>query len=303
MKVKSIEFLTEETNTYFKVTTEDDIPYALKIYHEGSSTYEDNKAEIYFINRLKGVHTPHAALNKSGEGITLVENEKEDSPIRMALYSWLDGTDHYGKESPETFRKLGRQAALIHQQTACWELPKEIKIKKWDKVFYYTGEEAVYMKDDYRHIVDEKDCAMLDKLVPILDQKLSVFYSRQNPQLLHGDLNPWNVKFKNGEIRIFDFEDSLLGYPVHELSIILYFYRHAEGLNYEELKNALLEGYQSIDPKAEFSNAALELLILARELTFMNYSLLFDDEPKTYATICLNRIKEALSKQDSIKIN
>jgi len=300
LKVNSVKFLTEETNIYFKLITEDGTHYALKIYHNGSSTYEDNIAEIYFINRLKGIQTPHALLNKKGEGITLVKNDKDASPIRIAIYTWLDGLDHYGNESIKTFKELGYQVALIHQQTAGWEIPEDIFIKKWDKIFYYTGEQPVYMKPEYKQIVTEKDREMLDKLVPVLNKKLAAFYSKQKPQLLHGDLNPWNVKFENNEIRIFDFEDSLLGYPVHELSIILYFYRYTDSLNYTEIKNALIEGYKEVFPQAEFSDEEIELLILAREVTFMNYSLQFDEEPKEYATICLNRIKKALPKQNIV---
>ena len=72
----------------------------------------------FFLSRLKNIETPVVILNKYSEGITIVGSELTEIPKRVAVYSWLQGEDLDGKETPDNFQKLGRLAAELHVQTA-----------------------------------------------------------------------------------------------------------------------------------------------------------------------------------------
>jgi len=298
LKCNSVEFMVEETNMFFKVTCKDGTNYALKIFQEESSSLDDNRAEIYFLNQLKYIETSEVIKNKHGEGITIVKSKHTDIPKRVAIYTWLEGEDFEGNETEELFTKVGELAAMLHLQTMGLNIPADIKPKKWDKVFYYEGEEPVYKQGKYAEFVDEETIEVMDKIIPYLNTKLSDFYNKDLPQLLHADLNPWNIKVHEGKLRLLDFEEAMLAYPVHDIAIMLYYYRYSKSWRYEKVKKLVISGYKKIIPQVRFDDEDLETLMIARRVNFLNYVLVIDNDPGDFIKMCKERIKEFMVKRN-----
>jgi len=294
IEYKEIEFLVEETNVFFKIKASDETQYALKIFQEESTDLNDNKAEIFFLSNLKNIETPVVILNKYSEGITIVDSELTEIPKRVAVYSWLQGEDFDGKETPDNFQKLGRLAAQLHVQTAEFTIPKTIHPKKWDKVFYYPDEKAVYKQEKYRKNITEQTIEIMDKIIPILNEKLANLYNGQQPQLIHADLNPWNVKIYNDKLRVLDFEEAMFGLPIHDLAIIFFYYKNDKNFNYEEVKANVIKGYNEVFPERVFDDETLDMLMIARRVNFLNYSLYLEDAPEEYMKRSTNLIRSYL---------
>lgn len=297
LKIESISFLDEATNVFFKLTDTNGEKYALKLFQEESSTIDDNLAEVFFIDTVKtnsDIEIPEVVPAEDGREVIVIESPYTPTAKRVAVYKWLEGDDLDGKESAERFFKLGAMTAKLHQATADTTIPGDLSPKRWDKVFYYNGEVPVYKEERYQKYLSEKYHQLMDGIIPYLNEKLVSYYDSAKPQLIHADLNPWNVKVHEEELRLLDFEEAMLGMPVHDFAIMLFYYRHDENFVYEDVKKAFFDGYTSLKPLPQFSEFDLELLMTARRVNFLNYILQVSEDPKTYIEKNLPRVEAFL---------
>ncbi|PCH91671.1 MAG: hypothetical protein COB85_08855 [Bacteroidetes bacterium] len=295
----AMDFLTEETNVFFKVIDSNNNVYALKIYQEESSTLDDNQAELFLLDAVKknsDLFVPEVFLDNSGKGIVNVQLDAGSSKKRVALFKWIEGIDFFGNETIKHFQGLGKMLAKLHMATLDIVIPKNINPKKWDKVFYYRGEKSVYKQNEFRSIISAEYINTMDFIIPYLNERLANFYRKDNPQLLHADLNPWNIKLHENELRLLDYEEALLGYPIHDFAIMLYYYRDSKQFRYNDIKKSLFSGYSIVCTVPTFSNFDLELLMTARRVNFLNYVLTQDGNSKKYIEINLPKVTTFMKK-------
>ncbi|MDK2952130.1 MAG: hypothetical protein PWQ77_1795, partial [Kosmotogales bacterium] len=276
LNIKSIQYFTEETNLFFKVIDGNEKKYALKIFQEESSKIEDNLAEVFFmdaVNKASNVPIPDIVHSINGDGVVVAKSKYTPLPKRAILYEWIEGEVFCGKESYRLFRKMGKTIAKMHTATKDISIPENLNPKKWDKVFYYRGEVPVYKKPEFKNVVSDEFIKTMDYIIPVLDNELNNLYENSNPQLIHADLNPWNILIDGDELKIIDFEEALLGLPVHDISVFLYYYKYSDKFDYSLVKNSLLEGYSEIINDNDFNEFYIDLLMTARRVNFMNYVL------------------------------
>jgi Ser/Thr protein kinase RdoA (MazF antagonist) len=84
-------------------------------------------------------------------------------------------------------------------------------------------------------------------------------------QPIHADLHPWNVMWHEGELAVFDFDDSGMGLPIQDLMTSLYY------LDTPEQDAALLAGYASVAPVPEHTPEQRRIFMLQRRLLLLNY--------------------------------
>ena len=299
LSIKTLEFLAEETNIFYKVIDTDDNKYVLKIFQEESSTIEDNLAEVFLINEISGktdITIPAIIYSKSDEAITTIETECFDTLKRTALYKWVDGTEVDGHENDAIFFAMGQLMAKLHLATKDTIIPDDIHPKKWDKVFYYRDEVPVYKQEKYQLYLDDNYHSVMDFIIPFLDKALPKYYTGQKPQLIHGDLNPWNIRLHKGVLRLLDFEEAMFALPVHDIAIMLFYYKYDKNFDYKTVKQNIFSGYSSIAPLPDFTEYDIDLLITARYVNFLNYVLLIDDDPKEYCMSYIKRVEEFIEK-------
>ncbi len=295
LSYSKVEYFIEETNIFFKVYS--DSMFMLKIFQEESSTLEDNLVEVYFLNQISkttDIRVPKVMLNKYEEPITIVENIDFDTIKRVALYDFIEGDEFNGNETNELFFELGMQIAKIHDVSDKLNIPKEIIPKKWDKIFYYRDETPIYNNPENHKFYCDDDRLLLDKIIPFFNQELRKRYDFPH-YLIHGDLNPWNIKVHNKEIRFLDFEEGLIGNEIMDLSICLFYYRYDPNYNYQEVKDHIFEGYRTIRKLREISDYEIDFYIIARTLNFINYILVINDNPSSYIQERMRRVREFIS--------
>lgn len=295
VEVKEIKYLTEETNIFYLVKS-DSQDYVLKIFQEESSNFNDNLSEHYFIQVIKdldGIATPEVVKNFKSETITKIPFNNKRGFKRTALYKYISGENIAGKEDLNYFEAIGKTMAKLHQATKDLVHPDYINPKKWTKIFYYENEVAVYKKRKYQKYITQEMIDILDELIPYIDQKLKEFYRTNKPQLIHADLNPWNIKKTKTGYIIYDFEEAMCAYPLHDIAVFMYYYKFNDKLNYHEVKNAFFKGYEQIKKLPENLNEKnLELIMMARRINFFNYVLTVNPNPKEYISLSFPKIKE-----------
>lgn len=290
-----MKYLTEETNVFYYVKTEDK-EYVLKIFQEESSNLNDNLAEHYLISVVKAktdILTPMVVKNKDGLTVTKIPFNNQRGYKRAALYSYVSGDRIDGFEDDVYFMEIGALIAKMHLATKDIFFPDYVNPKRWNKVFYYENEKAIYKDPKYAKYVSSEMIEILDKLIPYIDQKLKDFYETDKPQLIHGDLNPWNIKKASDRYVIYDFEEALLAYPLHDIATFMYYYKFDETHDYRHVYETFMKGYVSVkELPLNLTEKNLELIMMARRINFFNYSLLVNSNPKEYIHMSFARIKE-----------
>ncbi|WLR42860.1 phosphotransferase [Bacillus carboniphilus] len=301
LRIKDLSYFTEETNIFFKLTDYYDNQYLLKIFQEESSTLEDNLVEVFFIsmiNKDNNVSIPNIIKGINGDYIQLIDSKFFSNTKRVILYSWLEGEDLDENENETRFMQLGEVTALMHNTTMGLTLPESMIPRVWDKVFYYKGEQPVYKNQQYQKHISMDNIELLDKFIPYLDEKLAMYYKegKNNLQLIHADLNPWNIMVDKGDMHVIDFEDSMLALPIHDIANMLFYYRYDDRFEYENVKQLYFRGYERVRPLPKFNEFDLDLLMTARRVNFINYVLLVEDDPRSYIEKNIGRIHDFLNK-------
>ena len=297
--VKSISYITEATNIFFKVTDNSGKKYALKICQEESSKIEDNLTEVFLIEQVaknSDVTVPEVLYSSAGNGVVWVEHDGFDLKKRIVMYNWLEGSEIDGREDESYFEKLGKAMAKLHKATEGIAIPDGIMPKKWDRIFYYRDEVPVYKEEKYQKFLTPEFHEVMDFIIPYLDEKLSGYYNNSSPQLIHADLNPYNMWTHKNEIRIMDFEEAMFAMPVHDFAIALFYYRYDDNFDYSMVYDLLIEGYSDVKDLPRFTEYDTELLMTARRVNFLNYDLLVDEAPAEYIKRNLERVNEYIKK-------
>lgn len=303
LKVKDVSFLVEATNMLFRVEDHSGNQFVLKIFQEESSTIEDNLAEVFLMNRIAEknlVLLPSVVPAMDSSFIQVIKSETKDQPKRLALYTWLEGEDLDGNENRERFVQLGELTAKLHQATYGLKIPEHLSPKKWDKVFYYNGEKDVYKNTEYENILSSEYHEVMDGIIPLLNEALASYYQKnaEQLQLIHADLNPWNVRVSGDRLSVLDFEEALLGLPIHDIAIALYYYAYENNFDFEEVKGLFLQGYERVRPLPPFTDFDLDLFMTARRVNFLNYILTVSEDPGEYIQMSIPRVKDFIKKYD-----
>lgn len=291
------DFFADYTNVLYKVYDADGAVYGLKICRDLSTTIEDNLCEAFFLSlfsKEEDFLVPQVIKNKYGLGVSFVSSAYFEQPRRTILYKWVEGKVFEKNRTATLFFELGKIIGKMHKATDGITMPKDLKAKIWNRMFYFRDEEVVYKEERYRDKFGSKGIEIYENAISFVNEHLSKMINKYPLRLLHGDINPWNVLVCEDKLGIIDFEDCILGYPAQDIAILLYYYRYHE--EYEVFKESLLKGYNSEIPSAKFDEFELELLIMARRLNFINLILLIEDNPSEYINTSLKRAEEFMKE-------
>jgi len=285
LNVKWVKFMTIETNTMFKVQAEDGANYVLRIYSDGESTLKENQTEIFWLEALKrdtDLKVSDPVPRGDGEYITITAVPGVPGEKRCVLFKWIPGRALENYLNPANYFKLGVTMAKLHDHAETLKpLPQFIQPKKWDQAFYYPGEPVIYNIPAYKHLFSPERIALIDEVIAWADEEFERLYAdRERQILIHGDLHYWNVHVYQGELYIMDFEDVMLGYPVQDVAITLYYGRQRD--DYETLRGAFKQGYTSIRIWPVNRDGQIETLMAARSVNFINYVARIDPSPQEY---------------------
>ena len=291
IEVARVRYLTTESTTMFRVDARDGQKYVFRLYSEADSSLAENEAEMFWLSALaRETELPvvQPVARSDGAYLSFVSVAGVPEERRCALYRWVPGVPLEEHVSPKTFGQLGVLMARLHNHAEGLRVPSRIRPKRWDRVFYFPGEQVVYHRPEYAHLFTAEQARRLDQACALLDPFLAGLYGRgAQPFIIHGDLNLWNVHIYRGKLYLLDFEDMVMGFPEQDIAICLYYLRVRA--DYAELADAFQAGYASVRAWPSLGESDLHKLWAARMVNFANYAAYaehtFDSDEQTRAFI------------------
>lgn len=206
-----------------------------------------------------GVPVPVPLATVDGAWWTGVESVGFGRTAIVTVAGWLDGTALDGDLDVPTARLLGAAMARMHVHAVDWTLPAGAALPVLDDVLFGDRDalaDVDDLDDDARHVLDEarvRSQAVLTRL-----------HASDRVRPLHADLHSGNLLRSGDEVQILDFDDAGLGVPALDLGIARFY---ADG---PEDHGALADGYASVAPLPEASEADLHAIAAARQLLLAN---------------------------------
>ena len=271
----SYTLLAERENKVYLLKPEDSKPCVLRAHrqHYRSDAELDSELQWMIHLTINGLAVPCPLPSTNGVLSEVIDD------WQMDCLSLLDGTplgstgqslaldDRLG-----TFRRIGQTMARLHQVTDDWQIPCDFSRPDWNSDGL-LGEQPLWRRfwDNPQlsaaqatlfKAVREKAQHTLDKLDGQLDYGL-----------IHADMVRENIFVKGDEIQLLDFDDSGFGFRLFEVATALF--KNRDEPDYEQLEQALLEGYRAVRP---LDTEHLPLFMLLRACTYVGWIVLRLDE-------------------------
>ncbi len=281
-QVKEIRFLSKESNLHYVVITDTGQRFVLRIYSGTETTQADNLTELYWLRALlrdTDLHVTEPIPDREGRYLNQIQAEGCPQAY-CAVFSWVPGRSLSHYLSPPNYEKYGLVLARLHQHAETLQLPEVLAPRRWDSLFYFPDEPDLIHHPGYRHLFTKDRIGMLDQVMEKAQTLLTELYAGGDPILIHSDLHMWNVRLYKGNFHLLDFEGVLLGYPMQDFSVTLYYGRSRD--DYAELRAAFQQGYQKLRPLPFETEYPLETLWAARTVNFINYVARIEKDPREY---------------------
>jgi Ser/Thr protein kinase RdoA (MazF antagonist) len=223
------------------------------------------KAEIFWVGQLatvEGLTVPVPIKNRNSEYISTAWHPMLERNLHAVLFSWLDGEELGDEPTEEMMRATGRAMARMHAASRDTKLPEGASLPIVDDVFWDNGD-SIEPSD----LVASEEKAIIAGAVEKIEAITRDLYSRNRPQLIHADVHPWNVMWQGADVAVFDFDDCVIGLPVQDIAVTLYYNDTAEQ------DAAFLAGYQELAPLPEFTQYEISALKLQRRIVLLSYIL------------------------------
>lgn len=278
VEVRRLRLLNHGFNTTFRVDAADGRRFALRLNVNSRRTPANVRAEVAWVAALARdtalpVPRPEPADSPDGgEAVSFVPVPGLSEPRPAVLFSWLPGRELEHALNPDTVSQLGAATAVLHRHAAGgWELPAGTALEPARTVLLNSppvlwGLAAVTHPDlsdelrDLLRVAWERGEAALQRVWS---------RGRVPARPLHFDLHPWNLKWHRGRLAVFDFDDSVLGHPVQDLAISLYYLRRSKGWT-PAWDAALRAGYEAQGGVWPEDERTLEDLVAARAVLLAN---------------------------------
>jgi Ser/Thr protein kinase RdoA (MazF antagonist) len=249
-------------NTTFGVDTSDGSRYALRLGTNSHSSRANVVAQQAWQRAIASetdvlVAAPLAAPD--GAWFVDVGDVFGDSLLVTAA-AWLEGPD-VGEPDAVVSRELGRTMALLHEQSAAWAMPAGAEMPRFDAPLF--GDEDLLASAIG---LSPGDRAVLDRSFEVAGRAFAAAHDGVPVQPLHADLHGGNLKWHDGRLAVFDFDDCGLGVPALDLAVSAFYLRGED----PSLERALREGYAEVRPLPDVDPAHLEAMVAARQLLLAN---------------------------------
>ena len=265
--LKRLRLLNHGFNTTFAIESEDGGRYALRLNVNSRRSPQQIGAEMAWLAALAhdtDLRLPVPQPGRDGQLTRTVFNPALQRPIHASLFSWLPGRNLGRAATPGQLREVGRAAALLHAHAHTWSLPLGTALSSLRSPLMDSPNN---LTRDHELLTEERR-EVIDETFRRVDAALERLFAADHPRPLHADLHPWNLRWSDHTLSVFDFDDSGIGVPALDLGIAAYYLRPLK--RGAALEAALLEGYAAAAPLPPCSQADLEAVLAGRNLVLLN---------------------------------
>lgn len=263
LQVERLELVLHAFNTTFAIDAPDGRRFALRVGTNSLSTPAHAVAQQSWMRAIAeqtDVLVPEPLQTRDGRWCVETDAPVLGRRVLVTIASWLEGDDADALEPPVA-RALGRAMATLHGHAAGWSLPPGGALSRFDTPLF--GDEDAL---DRAPGLSAADRAVLDEARARAGAVFERLHRGAELRPLHADLHGGNLKWHDGRLAVFDFDDAGLGLPVLDLAISA-FYLRADDRSLEE---RMREGYAEVAPLPAIDEADFEALVAARQLLLAN---------------------------------
>ncbi|GEK79458.1 phosphotransferase enzyme family protein [Agrococcus baldri] len=266
LEVARLEPQLHAYNTTFALDAADGRRFALRIGTNSKSTVAHAIAQQSWISAIAtetDVLVPASLRAPDGRWCVEVAAPALGRSLLVTLAAWLDGPDADALE-PAAAHALGGAMATLHRQAAGWAMPAGGALPAFDEPLF--GDDDVL---DTAPGLTADDRAVLEAARARAREVFDRLHRGARLRPLHADLHGGNLKWHEGRLAVFDFDDAGLGLPVLDLAISTFYLRGQDPV----LEAALREGYAAVAPLPVIEAADFEALVASRQLLLANAML------------------------------
>ncbi len=291
--VSDLKLITHAFNTTFKVVTDEGVKFALRLNTNSLRDEGEMNAEVAWVKALAndtGLRVPIPQATKDGENIAEAWSDDLERKVRGVLYSWLPGKNADVPLHPSTAKAMGEATRIMHEHGRTFVMPKGAALHPLeDTLFGYEFFEGKLPPELDRGVFTEvikRGNALIGKI------------NRQKLMPIHYDLHYWNVKWLRGKLSVFDFDDTIMGTPIMDAYVTL-FYLRGDRENAESNEDNYWQGLQSSPEQMGHTPEEFELLVASRAPLLVNEFFRHNtagyvDRAPDYARITEKRLRHYL---------
>ena len=273
LDVDRVDLVLHGFNTTFRVTTTDARTLALRVGTNSLSGPEQLGAQQAWVQAIAtetDVRVPVPLSTVDGQASTAVHAPDAGRTFIVVANGWLDGPD-VGECDPEQARALGTVMATLHHQASTWAPPPGTSLPVFDEPL--LGDED---RLSTTPLLDAVGRAVVDEARARVRAAFAVAVADRAPIVVHGDLHGGNLKWHEGRLAVFDFDDSGIGVPALDLAVATFYLRRG---GTGPVEDALYEGYAAVAEPPATTEETHEALVAGRQLLLVN-TLLTSSTPE-----------------------
>ncbi|TMU88286.1 hypothetical protein FGG79_09365 [Bacillus sp. BHET2] len=194
----------------------DGVPYILRLTHSSHRSKGEVEAELKWINYLHKHEVNVSLVNHSVEGNLVEIMEAGDTYFYVCLFDKAPGNSVKINDSlfdEPLFYKWGKLTGHMHRVTKEYEQDDSVR-ERWDQ-------DDVLDFDKY--ITSEQDVTIVKKGHSNIETISSFVETKDSFGLIHSDIHPGNFFYHEGDLHVFDFDDSSQFFFVSDVAIPLYY--------------------------------------------------------------------------------
>ncbi|MFD1040410.1 phosphotransferase enzyme family protein [Virgibacillus byunsanensis] len=264
------DFLARGLNDTYIITTENDI-YIFRLYRHG---WRNKSAILFELNAITQLHEKGASVSfpfRNNDADYLFEIEAPEGLRYGVLFSYAKGERPQINE--ENSKSIGAALGKLHKQSSSFHLNYE---RGFDiDINHLLDEPVSYISPLINtYLGSEADQSMKD-IVEEVKTELST--KELEIGFCHGDFHNHNMHIHNGELEIFDFDCSAVGYRAYDVAVSWWNLKNNYSSKEKECWDAFLTGYQAQRSLTEDDLQSLPLFITARRIWLLGTMTQNDD--------------------------
>ena len=274
VEVARLRLVNNETNCTFRVDTIDGSTFALRVSVPEVHSKDEIEAEVAWqlaIARETDIPVALPLPSRSGDYVITAEAQGVPEERQCVLFGWLRGRPLEEVASPAGFHAFGALAARLHTHGAQYVRDAGTPLRILNALYPVEIPEMI-LDETTTGLFPPEGYALLLEMHAAVRRELEWLYSgKREAQLVHGDLQWWNVMAYRGHLQVIDFEDLRWAFPVQDIAITFHYTACSD--NYQRLRDAFQAGYESVAPWPEMYPGQVELHMVHRALDLFNYVL------------------------------
>lgn len=266
VEVRDLALVLHGYNTTFRLDTGDGRRLAVRVNTNSHSTTENIAAQQAWcraITAQTSLRVPYPIEARDGRLVVEIDSAEVGRVVHVVANSWLEGPDVV-RCSVEQARALGSAMATLHEHAASWTVPHGTGFPVFDEPLFgdenlLTGHEGLAGRRG-------------EVLAQAAQRCRTAFSSAGAGAMaipLHADLHGGNLKWHDGELAVFDFDDSGIGVPALDLAVATFYLRDGTAAA-AGVECALREGYAGVTHLPDVDDDTFEGLVASRQLLLAN---------------------------------